>query len=108
MCEISLKPLPLIQANYYDFKNPCLTLISLAVPISRSFDPKLIDESSDEYKDLANEVLALVRPTFEAHNPIPGSDFEAHVSFSSSDETKSKRKWVIKRKNIVIGLGSPY
>ena len=84
-----------------------MTLISLAVPISRSFDPKLIDESSDEYKDLANEVLALVRPTFESHNPIPGSDFEAHVSFSSSDKTKSKRKWVIKRKNTVIGVESP-
>ena len=84
-----------------------LTLISLAVPISRSFDPKLIDESSDEYNDLANEVLALVRPTFEAHNPIPGSDFEAHVSFSSSDKTKSKRKGVINSKNTVQDVGCP-
>ena len=64
---------------------------SLAIPVARSFSPELTDESSNEYKKLANDVTELVRPTFEANNPIPGSEFEIHVTFSASNKAQSRR-----------------
>ena len=69
-----------------------MTRNSLAIPLSKTFDQKLTDESSDEYKELANDVTELVRPTFEANNPIPGSDFEIQVKFFSSSEGTQTRQ----------------
>ena len=69
---------------------------SLAIPLAKSFDQKLTDESSEEYKELADDVTELVRPTFEANNPIPGSDFEIHVRFFSSNTIQTKRQEVMK------------
>ena len=73
-----------------------MTQKSLAIPVARSFSPELTDQSTDEYKELASDVTELVRPTFEANNPIPGSEFEIHVTFSSSDKTQSRRQVFIK------------
>ena len=72
-----------------------MTRISLAIPLSKTFDQKLTDKSSDEYKELANDVTELVRPTFEANNPIPGSDFEIQVKFLSSSEGTQTRQGLL-------------
>ena len=72
-----------------------MTRNSLAIPLAKTFDQKLTDESSDEYKELANDVTELVRPTFEANNPIPGSDFEIQVKFFSSSEGTQTRQGLL-------------
>ena len=75
---------------------------SLAIPVARSFSPELTDKSTQEYKELADDVTELVRPTFVANNPIPGSELEISVSFSSSNQPKSRRQGLKNQKNLLF------